>query len=135
MSYIGAKTVGVIANVDGGTIKNATLDSTVTFPAGTQIGYNYHLKNTTQTITNATSNTFTVITFDTNSTTSITAKGANSLFEITASISFGQEDGAYPGFIISTSTDGSTFTDVLGPINGSTTRASFGGQYGAETAT
>lgn len=37
MSYIGAKTAGVIANVDGGTISNATLDSTVTFPAGTVI--------------------------------------------------------------------------------------------------
>jgi len=33
-NYIGAKTAGVIANVDGGTISNATLDSTVTFPAG-----------------------------------------------------------------------------------------------------
>tara|TARA_Y100000114_G_scaffold114979_1_gene109034 strand:+ start:1191 stop:1721 length:531 start_codon:yes stop_codon:yes gene_type:complete len=33
-NYIGAKTAGVIANVDGGTIENATLDSTVTFPAG-----------------------------------------------------------------------------------------------------
>mgnify|MGYP003111075303 CR=1 FL=1 len=34
MSYIGANAQGLIANVDGGTIENATLDSTVTFPAG-----------------------------------------------------------------------------------------------------
>lgn len=33
-NYIGAKTAGVIANVDGGTIENATLGSSVTFPAG-----------------------------------------------------------------------------------------------------
>ena len=33
-NYIGAKTAGVIANVDGGTIENATLASSVTFPAG-----------------------------------------------------------------------------------------------------
>ena len=31
-NYIGAKTAGVIANVDGGTIENATLASSVTFP-------------------------------------------------------------------------------------------------------
>ena len=112
-----------------------SIGSGVQFPAGTQIGYNYHLKNTTQTITNSTSNTFTVITFDTNSTTSISAKGTNSLFEITASISFGQQDESYPAFKLAYSTDGSTFTDILGPTNGSATRATFGGQYGAESAT
>ena len=35
MSYIGANAQGIIASIDGGTISNATLDSTVTFPAGT----------------------------------------------------------------------------------------------------
>lgn len=34
MPYIGADAQGIIANIDGGTISNATLDSTVTFPAG-----------------------------------------------------------------------------------------------------
>ena len=34
MSYIGANAQGIIASIDGGTISNATLDSTVTFPAG-----------------------------------------------------------------------------------------------------
>jgi hypothetical protein len=33
MPYIGADAQGIIASIDGGTIKNATLDSTVTFPA------------------------------------------------------------------------------------------------------
>lgn len=37
MPYIGADAQGIIANIDGGTISNATLDSTVTFPAGTVI--------------------------------------------------------------------------------------------------
>jgi hypothetical protein len=114
------------------TLNNGTIGSGVVFPAGHVIGYNYHLKTTTQTITNSTANTFTVITFDTNSTTSITANGSNSLFEITASISFGQQDGVYPAFVLAYSTDGSTFTDILGPTNGSRTRATMGGQYGAE---
>ena len=35
MSYIGANSQGIIASIDGGTIQNATLDSSVTFPAGT----------------------------------------------------------------------------------------------------
>lgn len=35
MSYIGANAQGIISSIDGGTISNATLDSTVTFPAGT----------------------------------------------------------------------------------------------------
>lgn len=34
MSYIGANSQGIIASINGGTISNATLDSTVTFPAG-----------------------------------------------------------------------------------------------------
>lgn len=33
MSYIGANAQGIIANIDGGTISNATLDSSATFPA------------------------------------------------------------------------------------------------------
>ena len=32
MSYIGANVQGIIANIDGGTISNATLDSSVTLP-------------------------------------------------------------------------------------------------------
>jgi hypothetical protein len=34
MSYIGSNAQGLISNIDGGTIKNATLDSSVTFPPG-----------------------------------------------------------------------------------------------------
>ena len=34
MSYIGANAQGLISNIDGGTISNATLNSSVTFPAG-----------------------------------------------------------------------------------------------------
>ena len=34
MSYIGSDAQGLIASINGGTIENATLDSTVTFPAG-----------------------------------------------------------------------------------------------------
>jgi hypothetical protein len=34
MSYIGSDVQGLISNINGGTIENATLDSTVTFPAG-----------------------------------------------------------------------------------------------------
>lgn len=33
-SYIGAKAQGLISNIDGGTIENATLASSVVFPAG-----------------------------------------------------------------------------------------------------
>jgi len=33
-SYIGNSSHGIISSIDGGTIKNATLDSSVTFPAG-----------------------------------------------------------------------------------------------------
>ena len=35
MPYIGADAQGIIASINGGTISNATLDSSVTFPAGT----------------------------------------------------------------------------------------------------
>ena len=127
MSYIGSKRSSSLVSFDEGTI-----GSGVMFPAGHVIGYNYHLKTTTQTITHSSTNTGTVITFDTNSTTSITANGSNSLFEITANISFGQQDGIYPAFFMAYSTDGSTFTDILGPTNGNRTRATMGGQYGAE---
>ena len=41
MSYIGANAQGIIASIDGGTISNATLDSSVTFPAGTVIGFKF----------------------------------------------------------------------------------------------
>ena len=34
-SYIGNSSHGIISSIDGGTISNATLDSSVTFPAGT----------------------------------------------------------------------------------------------------
>ena len=34
MSYIGSDAQGLIANINGGTIENATLASSVTFPAG-----------------------------------------------------------------------------------------------------
>ena len=49
MSYIGANAQGIIASIDGGTISNATLDSTVTFPAGflqKYAEYAYYLVNT-----------------------------------------------------------------------------------------
>ena len=101
-------------------------------PSGTQIGYNYHFKDNTQEISISGSNTGNVITFNTNSSTQITAKGTNSLFEITAHVSFGQDEGIYPAFFIAHSTDGSNFTDIVGPSLGVRTRATFGGQYGAE---
>lgn len=104
-------------------------------PSGTQIGYNYHFKNTSQEIAVSGSNTGEVITFDTNSSTQITANKDNSIFEITAHVSFGQDDGIYPAFFIAHSTDGSTFTDILGPSLSPRTRATFGGQYGAEEQT
>ena len=44
------------------------------------------------------------------------------------------QDGAFPAFFIAHSTDGSSFTDVVGPSEGSRTRATFGGQYGEESA-
>jgi len=103
-------------------------------PIGAQVSYNYHLKNDIQEITNSSSNTFTEITFNTNSSTQIVAKGNNSLFEITASISFGITDGAFPAFILAHSADGTSFTDILGTSVGSATRSTFGGQYGEEGA-
>ena len=36
-NYIGAKTAGVIANVDGGMIENATISNTVTINAGSNV--------------------------------------------------------------------------------------------------
>ena len=38
-SYIGNSSHGIISSIDGGTISNATLDSTVTFPAGLNTGH------------------------------------------------------------------------------------------------
>ena len=114
------------------TLKNTTLDSSISYQTGTQIGYNYHFKNTTQDIAISGTNTGQVITFDTNSSTQITANRNNSIFEITAHVSFGIQDGAFPAFFIGHSTDGSSFTDVLGPASGLRTRATFGGQYGEE---
>ena len=36
-NYIGAKTAGVIANIDGGMIENATISNTVTINAGSNV--------------------------------------------------------------------------------------------------
>ena len=52
MSYIGANAQGIIASIDGGTISNATLDSSVTFPVGHKLELVYsNTDNTTYTIT------------------------------------------------------------------------------------
>ena len=85
-NYIGAKTAGVIANVDGGTISNATVDSTVTFPAGTviQVETYTEYKVFTQTLDN---DTETVGYGSTNFGVSITPKQTGSKNFIT--ISFG----------------------------------------------
>lgn len=63
MSYIGAKTVGVIANVDGGTISNATLDSTVTFPSIGQLAFwhGYAAASSSHTFTLDGTNSYTVL--------------------------------------------------------------------------
>ena len=54
MSYIGSDAQGLIASINGGTIENATLDSTVTFPAGmvlqcVQSQFNPTVESTTNT--------------------------------------------------------------------------------------
>lgn len=45
MSYIGSDAQGLIANINGGTIENATLGSSVTFPAGHIVQTVYVTKN------------------------------------------------------------------------------------------
>ena len=55
MSYIGANAQGLISNIDGGTISNATLDSTVTFPAGTVIQVKQLVDTTNRSATNTAS--------------------------------------------------------------------------------
>jgi hypothetical protein len=85
MSYIGAKTAGVIANVDGGTISNATLDRTNTFPADTVI--QVVSENFTGTASRADTNYE-----DTFLTKSITSLAANSKFLVMVTSMTGGND-------------------------------------------
>jgi len=107
-----------------------SIDSGVQFPAGVQIGHKWHTKNTIQNISKASANTYDIITWDVNSTTSIVANQTNSIYELTANVSFGITDGAFPIFIFEYSTNGTNYTRILGPTDGSSTPATFGGQYG-----
>ena len=101
-NYIGAKTAGVIANVDGGTISNATLDSTVTFPAGTIIKVSHGLNETASL---ALSGTQTSLSLE------ITTKVANSNFLIIASGNASLGSGS-SGRIFLTKTIGGTESEV-----------------------
>lgn len=59
MSYIGANAHGIISSIDGGTIQNATLDSSVTFPAGhviRQFYDEYYFNGSPVTVTTTASN-------------------------------------------------------------------------------
>lgn len=83
MSYIGSDAQGLIANINGGTIENATLDSTVTFPARTVISFEETTYNTQTTMT---STSFTTLS-DALSIT-ITPKSSSSKFYLSANIPF-----------------------------------------------
>ena len=56
MSYIGSDAQGLISNINGGTIENATLASSVTFPAGHSVGEAQFFESTSRVYTAAGSN-------------------------------------------------------------------------------
>lgn len=89
MPYIGADAQGIIASIDGGTIKNATLDSTVTFPAGTVINYN---STTTESIASISAGTTGV---GTGLSVSITPVSTSSKIIVQADLCVGKDGNNY----------------------------------------